>query len=730
MAGSHTDVAERRGAEEKLRESQRGLADAQRISHVGNWSYDILKDEATWSDELFRIFGLAPGEISPRYGSFLRFVHPEDKAIVRRAAREALYGEPPPEIEFRGSRPGGEARTARTRYEVIRREDGPLRIVGTVQDVTERKEAEEKIAAAEARYRTLIEQIPVVTYVRNVDQDRATTYVSPQLHDLVGYTTEQYLSDPDLRTGILHPEDRERVLAEDERTDETGEPFRMEYRMVSWSGRVVWVRDEAAIVRDEGGEPLHRRGVMLDITEGKTLQDRLAHQAFHDPLTGLPNRALFRDRLAHALARLERAGEPGETAGPYNDAAHAPIAVLMVDLDNFKLINDSLGHDAGDELLVAVAERLRACVRPGDTVARLGGDEFTILLEDLGGVGEAARASERALAAFAAPFAVGRQEIFVTTSIGIALGGSGPSGEPEDLLRAADLAMYGAKRKGKAKFEVFDPSMGAEAHARLGLENDLRRAVGAGGGEFRVFYQPKVTLGTGALFGFEALIRWEHPERGLVAPDEFIPLAEETGIIVGVGRWVLGEACRRATAWQDLYPSDPPLTMSVNLSARQFQAPGLVEDVRAALEESGLSPGCLMLEITESVVMDDAPTSAGTLAALKALGVEIAVDDFGTGYSSLAYLKRFPVDFLKIDRSFVDRIGDPDAEAIVAAMTDLAATLGLRVIAEGVETEEQRAKLQTLGCELAQGYLFSKPLPVPEAARILAARPAPQREPG
>ncbi|QIN79351.1 EAL domain-containing protein [Rubrobacter marinus] len=717
MAGSHTDVAERREAEEKLRESQRGLADAQRISHVGNWSYDVSRDQAAWSDELYRIFGLSPGEISPKYGTFLRFVHPDDKGMVRRAVREALYGEPPAEIEFRVERPGGEGRTVRARYELVRGEGGaPERMVGTVQDVTEHKEAEERIREAEARYRTLIEQIPVVTYVQELDHNNATGYISPQLHDLVGYTTEEYTSDPELWIRLLHPEDRERVLAEDNRTDETGEPFRMEYRMVSRNGRVVWVRDEAVIVRDEDGEPLHWRGVILDITESKTLENRLAHQAFHDPLTGLPNRALFADRLAHALARLERRGEaPG---------AKGSVAVLMVDLDNFKVINDSLGHDAGDELLVEVADRLRGCVRPADTVARLGGDEFTLLLEDLSGVGEAALVAKRILAAFVPPFAVGGQEIFVTTSVGIAPGGSGPSGEPEDLLRSADLAMYGAKRSGKAKYEIFDPSMGAEAHARLGLENDLRRAVGNGGAEFRVFYQPKVLLETGEIFGFEALLRWRHPERGVVGPDEFIPLAEETGLIVDLGRRVLREACRQAKTWQG--EAAPGLVVGVNLSARQFQDPNLVGDVSAVLAETGLAPDSLVLEITESVVMDDAPVAAGTLAALKDLGLRIAVDDFGTGYSSLSYLKRFPVDYLKIDRSFVDRIEDSDVEAIVSAMIDLAAALGLRVIAEGVEEEGQRSRLETLGCELAQGFLFSKPLPALDAARLLRMRLAPR----
>ena len=393
--------------------------------------------------------------------------------------------------------------------------------------------------------------------------------------------------------------------------------------------------------------------------------------------------------------------------------------MFFLDLDAFKVVNDSLGHETGDGLLVEVADRLVACMRPGDTAARFGGDEFAVLLEDVAGADDAVGVADRIATVLSEPFELGGSEVYVSASVGVALGG-GPSEDVaglEDLIRRADLAMYGAKKKGKAGHEVFDPSMNAAAHARLTLENDLRRAVERD--EFKLFYQPKVRVAAvlpgAGIVGVEALVRWEHPERGLVSPAEFIPVAEETGLIVPIGRWILEEACRRAIEWQGIAGTDDPFVMGVNLSARQFADKGLVEDVARILGETGLAPEALDLEITESVVMDDAPTTANILRELKALGVRLSIDDFGTGYSSLSYLKRFPVDYLKVDRSFVGNIGQAGGSSEDAVIVDnivsLARGLGLRVVAEGVETAEQLARLREMGCDLAQGYYFSRPLP-------------------
>jgi len=442
-----------------------------------------------------------------------------------------------------------------------------------------------------------------------------------------------------------------------------------------------------------------------DITERKALEEQLRHQAFHDPLTGLPNRALFMDRLEHALARANRRG--------------SKVAVLFMDLDNFKITNDSLGHEIGDQLLIAVAERIKACLRLEDTAARLGGDEFTILVEEVHGVSDAARVAERIAESLQCPFALDQQEYFFTTSIGIAL--SSPLQKPPaDLLRHADLAMYQAKHKGKARYEVFEPSMGTGVLERLRLENELRRALERG--EFKVYYQPVVMLEGGRIVGAEALVRWEHLTRGLLLPDAFLSVAEDSGLIVQIGEGVLREACSQMQAWQERYPSVPPLTVSVNLSPKQFFRPELVAEI---LVESEIYPGSLQLEITEGTMMSNGVHSADhTLHNLKNLNVQLAVDDFGIGYSSLSYLKRFPVDFLKIDRSFIAGLGQytdgtsKDTE-IVSAMIDLTHALGLKAVAEGVETSEQLACLRNLRCDLAQGNYFSEPLPSEALADIL-----------
>jgi len=431
----------------------------------------------------------------------------------------------------------------------------------------------------------------------------------------------------------------------------------------------------------------------------------LEHQATHDALTALPNRALFQGRLGQALAGAARGG----------DAA----AVLFLDLDRFKVVNDSLGHAAGDDLLVAVAGRLAGCVRGGDTVARLGGDEFAVLLAGLGAGGEATRTAGRIIRALDAPFRLGGRDVVTATSIGIAVGGTGHAAA--DLLRDADVALYRAKARGRGRYAVFDATMNARALERLELEADLRRALRRG--EFEVYYQPKVDLGTGRLAGLEALVRWRHPVRGVVGPGVFIPLAEETGLIQPLGQWVLEEACRQARRWgkaMGAVGGGAAVVVSVNLSARQFAQPTLVEDVARALEVAGADPHQVQLEITEGVAMGNAEATVEILRRLKELGVGLAIDDFGTGYSSLAYLKRFPVDALKIDRAFVTGLRRETADSsIVGAVVGLGRALRLAVVAEGVETAEEATQLCELGCALGQGYHFARPLPRAQVDALL-----------
>jgi len=444
-----------------------------------------------------------------------------------------------------------------------------------------------------------------------------------------------------------------------------------------------------------------------EIAERRELEEQLTHQAFHDPLTGLPNRALFFDRLELALERARR--------------RDVEVAVLFMDLDDFKVINDSLGHEVGDQVLLAVVERLENCMLAEETLARFGGDEFTVLLEDVSGPSDAARVAERIGGALRAPFVLRGRERFVTTSVGISFGGRGGE-RPGDLLRNADLAMYQAKARGRNRHAVFEPVMGERALQRLELEGALRRALERK--EFRLHYQPKVSLESGEIVAMEALIRWEHPAQGLVFPAQFVPVAEEIDLIAPIGRWVLKEACRQARRWHTRFPGMPPLKVCVNLSAKQFQHCALLEDIGAALRETGLDPSALDLEITESVVMEDAPATIATLRDLKGLGVNLAIDDFGMGYSSLSYLKRFPVDFLKVDRSLIQGIGEgPKDEAILSALVTLAHSMGTRTIAEGVETKEQLARLREAGYDFGQGYYFARPLPSQAAGALLAEHP-------
>ncbi len=480
----------------------------------------------------------------------------------------------------------------------------------------------------------------------------------------------------------------------------------MEKECCTTDGQPVPVSVSGSIMRDSGSEVEGAVFVFQDISERKQFEDRLYHNATHDSLTGLPNRALLIDRLRHAVKRSRR----------HEDYR---FAVLFMDLDRFKLVNDSLGHSIGDLLLTELAERLQRCVRETDTVARLGGDEYVVLVDEISDVSDALRVADRIQSDLTLPCLAGDQDLCTSASIGVVLSESRYE-TPEDVLRDADVAMYRAKSRGGARYEVFDPGMRDRMIGRLAQETQLRQAIERH--ELRVHYQPIVALEANRLVGFEALVRWRHPERGLVAPFEFIPLAEETGMIVGIDRFVMRAACEELSRWQRTYPTEPALTVSVNVSCKHFQRADLVPYVAEVLRETGVRPGSLRLEITESAFVDNLDSITDTLDRLKALGVDLSIDDFGKGYSSLSYLHRLPVDTLKIDRSFVGKMTENGSSlAIVQTIVLLARAFEIRVVAEGVETGEQLDQLSGLDCDFVQGYYFSRPVE-PDAAEALITR--------
>ncbi|MDQ3913119.1 MAG: PAS domain S-box protein [Actinomycetota bacterium] len=697
--GVQMDITDQKWAEGALRKSELQLRSVIANVPVVLFAVDLMGTFTLSEGKGLEALGYEPSEIVGRSVSEVLGHRQEILDDIDRA----LAGE-----EFSVVREV-RSRSFEMWYAPLRARTGEVSgVIGVTTDITEREQAMEMLREAELRYRTLVEQIPAVTYIEATDvaePEWGTLYVSPQVEALTGYSPEEWTSEPKIWERILHPDDRERVLAEDARTEQTGERFEMEYRMIAKDGRVVWVRDEAVLVGDALGRPLFWQGVMTEFTEHKELEERLAHLAFYDPLTNLPNRALFMERLKQALDR--------------RDDGRDYTAVITLNLDNFRVVNDSLGHEAGDRLLVAVAERLQRSLRPGDTIARLSGDGFVVLLEVIRGTREAIRVVERIEESLRAPVPLCEQEVSITASVGIALAGASED-QPEALLRNADTAMYRAKDRGKAQYEIFDPSMDTRASERLALQRELRLAVEHG--ELSLRYQPDILLDSGDVVGMNASVYWEHPERGLMRPTESILLAEGTPLILSIGHWALREACRQAAQWQERRKGDLPLMVCVDLFARQLRLKDLAKKVASLLRETGLEPRALNLWISESVAMKDAHYTISTLEELKSLGVQISISSFGTGYSSLRYLNRFPVDFLVIDSSFVGNLWEGSADAtVVSGMISLAHALGITAVAEGVETSKQVAQLRRLGCNLAQGDYFSEPLTSEAAAKFLAA---------
>ncbi len=624
-----------------------------------------------------------------------KLIHPEDRA----KAGGAL--DPSAPVVMRWRRADGEYVYLQHRRMPVHDADGNLIAVeGVAHDVTDAVLAREELEASERRFRSLVLNVSDLIIV--VDQRGELQYASPSLERILGWAGED--QNQGLDGSRVHADDLPRLRAAFANAKPPGAATATTTaRIMHKDGSWRWLEFSVTDLLDDptvGGYVV----VARDVTERKDAEDQLVHQALHDALTGLPNRALFLDRLGLAISRLERRS--------------GLAAVFFLDLDYFKVVNDSLGHSAGDQVLVTVADRLARCLRDGDTAARLGGDEFAVLCDDLVDEGEALQIAERLGSALAAePVAVAGRELVVTASIGVAIANHATQ-RPESLLRDADAAMYRAKERGRARCELFDAAMRARAIARLETEAALREALDHK--QLSLAYQPEVVLADGRLVGAEGLLRWRSGRGPEGSPLEFIAVAEETGLILPIGAWVVREACRHLARWRELAPDRAPTSVSVNLSGRQLSRSDLPDLVTEALTETGLEPQSLCLEVTESVLMDDVETAVAALKVLKAVGVDIAVDDFGTGYSSLAHLRRFPVDILKIDHSFIAGLGrNPEDAAIVRAVLALAKTLDLAVVAEGVERPDQLDQLRALGCERAQGRLFSPPLAEPAFAELL-----------
>jgi len=823
--------AQKQQVQAALRERERSLRLAQQVGKVGSWERDLVAKTLSWSEEMYRLTGQDPAQFHVTRERWLALVHPDDLARLLAAADSAIAGQQPFNLDHRIILPDGAIRHVHERAELVRDSDGrALRLVGTMQDITERKQAEEELRLSEERFRRLVETTHVVPWTSN-PQEQRFTYVGPQVEQITGHPAEQWYQRGFWRDK-LHPEDRERVIETCHRELERGRGHEIEYRFLAADGRYVWLREissvihwpdggrtlqgflmditeakraegelnlaakvfgssgegivitdaqhhvltvnpaftaitgygeaevvgrtldelsararnaererelwdvvertgywqgelwdhrkdgerfpiwlTVSVVRDSEGKPVNYIQIFSDITERKEREERVRHLAHHDALTDLPNRVLLNDRITQAIALAQRTG--------------AHVAVMFLDLDRFKTVNDSLGHSIGDKLLQVVASRLRGCVRGSDTVSRLGGDEFVILVPDLETPASAGTMAGKVLEAVALPCSIDGHELALTPSIGISIY-PGDGDDVDALLRNADAAMYHAKESGRNNFQFFTPDMNVRAVQRLSLERSLRRALERD--ELRLHYQPQFDIHTGRLVGMEALIRWQHPQDGLVYPAKFIPFAEESGLILPIGEWVLHAACRQSRAWQDAGLRGVPV--SVNISALQFRQVNFVDTVQRALGDSGLDARWLELEVTESVIMHDAEPVTASLERLKAMGLELAIDDFGTGYSSLSYLKRFPIDRLKIDRSFVrDVTVDKDDAAIIAAIIALTRNLDLRTIAEGVETEEQLAFLRAQGCDQVQGFLLGRPAPPAEWITLLTQqRQSPSRQ--
>ncbi len=706
LHGTIQDVTEQRAAEAALRLSDMRYREAQRLAKIGNWEWDLATNGSWWSDELYRILEENPETYEAKFENFIAKVHPDDRPALIAAQKQDLATASFVPTESRLVFPGGrEKRIEQVVQARMDSEGQPVAIVGIVHDITERRALESKLRESEARYASTVELAAVG--IAHVAADGRFIWCNSRFREMLGYDNNELLE----RTirDVSHPDDVHLTDGERSRMHEGAiDTLTVEKRYVRKDGKTIWVRITGAPRRAADETLLYDVAIVEDITVRKVAEEKVQYLATHDELTGLPNRTLFGELLHRAIEAAK--------------GSERRCAVLFIDLDRFKIVNDSLGHEAGDLLLKEVAARLRQCVRGSDVVGRLGGDEFVVLLERIQSIDSAAETARRVLSSLHTPVRILGHECRVTGSVGIATYPN-DARDAATLMKHADMAMYRAKEEGKNTYQFFSADMSPMSVEHLELEVRLAQALQRS--EFSLQYQPRVDIATGRILGAEALLRWWNPDLGTVSPAQFIPLAEDTGLIVAIGKWVLRTACEQNVAWQAR--GLPRLVMSVNLSPRQFKEPTLLSDIAAVLAETGMAPELLELEITESMIMQHVDIAAEKAAAMKKLGIGLAIDDFGTGYSSLSQLKLFPIDTLKIDRAFVRDIPDSDDDtAITKAVITLGKALGVRVVAEGVETSAQYQFLRDNGCDEMQGFYFSKPCH-PDAFAELLKKPRKRR---
>jgi diguanylate cyclase (GGDEF)-like protein/PAS domain S-box-containing protein len=707
MQGTLQDVTERKATQTALYLTEMRYREAQRIAKIGNWEWDLATNTSWWSEELYRILEEDPQRYPATFDNFIAKIHPDDRQVLIEGQWAApLVAGPYDPVRSRLVLADGRQKVIEQIVETRVDQYGqPAAVVGTLHDITERCALEDRLRESEVRYASTVELAAVG--IAHVDDEGRFVWSNQRLRDMLGYSGEELKNLTVWQ--VSHPDDV-RVTDTDRKRLHAGEidTLTAEKRYLRNDGTTLWVRITSAVRREADGTPLYDVSIVEDVTARRNAEERVRYLATHDELTGLPNRALFGELLGHAIEKARR--------------HERQCAVVFLDLDRFKIVNDSLGHAAGDQLLKEVAERLRQSARKSDCIARLGGDEFVLLIEDVTDSSVASGVAKKILSSLLMPVRIARHECRVTGSIGIATYPHDATDAPT-LMKHADMAMYRAKEEGKNNYQFYSAETSPISVENLLLESHLARALERR--EFAIQYQPKVDIRTGEVRGAEALLRWWNLELGTVSPARFIPVAEDTGLIVPIGKWVLKTACEQNMAWQRR--GLRPIVMSVNLSPRQFKDPMLLDDIAEVLQRTGMAPELLELEITESMIMHNVDQAARKAAAIKALGVRLAIDDFGTGYSSLSQLKRFPIDTLKVDRSFIRDVEiSEDDRVITQAIISLAKALDVSVVAEGVETEAQHTFLRDLACDEMQGYYFSKPCHPDAFAEFLSAK-VPQR---